>query len=170
MKLDPGECPGGPGRMRLDEVERVRQLAMLRRIGTGGGAVFTGELEPSEASREAYRCMQMGSWCPRYRPRRCRRRVPGAGMCSRVPCLAPGSLAAAVVALCGGHLAVASKLLHGRDVRAGFEQIGDHSAAEVVRAGDSLGAATGQLLAHAAFRLWPRRIAWGGRRSHAGPP
>jgi len=91
-------------------------------------------------------------------------------MCSRVPCLAPGSLAAAVVALCGGHLAVASKLLHGRDVRAGFEQIGDHSAAEVVRAGDSLGAATGQLLAHAAFRLWPRRIAWGGRRSHAGPP
>lgn len=44
--------------MRLDEVERVRQLAMLRRIGTGGGAVFTGELEPSEASREAYRCMQ----------------------------------------------------------------------------------------------------------------
>ena len=46
-----------PRRAAMDEADRVRQVAMLRRIGAVGGAVFAGALEPSGDSREVYRCM-----------------------------------------------------------------------------------------------------------------
>ena len=42
----------------MDAAERDRQLAMLRRIGAVGGAVFGGKLEPSEDSRRAQQSME----------------------------------------------------------------------------------------------------------------